>query len=330
MAEMAGYKNLEAGSSAPVTSKTKPAMLVAQYVFAFACPIVYPWAVGFGVLPMWVLYSYLAGMVFCYFAWEMWVTWGLAGGKSFMVREPNQFPILNGNAMNCILMSSMDSLVLQLMLFFALWHPITPANWEAVLSDGFLNAVYARGPDMFSRWRLVPFIYFFAIGYGQGVGVALGHRSKDKEAQMPTLENNALSWAPLIPTLPLTHDPLIGGLLYNFTARIMLPWLAMPLLFQAMLIYVIFETPLPTSPLATLLISWVTLCFYLVFFASTFPKCGSTTPDGLGNTYPVPSFPSTGTAPATTWKDLLLGVLAGWSSMAAAFGVSYGLLYMIG
>lgn len=97
------------------TTEGSPYMLAAQYAGAFAIPILMPWGIGgalqlnvfqtqiLGVWPAWIQPAFLTGTATCYVGWEMFVTFGLAGGKSFMSREPNQFGVFNGNAMNCIL-----------------------------------------------------------------------------------------------------------------------------------------------------------------------------------------------------------------------------------
>ena len=94
---------------------TPPLSLSLTIVFSVCPLILIPWGINEDLVPEWIMYTYPLGVVICAASWEFYVTYGLAGGWRLKSREPwtvHEFPILGGESLNWVLMSSLDSLCL--------------------------------------------------------------------------------------------------------------------------------------------------------------------------------------------------------------------------
>lgn len=284
--------------------KNIPVVLLLEYLFGIGPPMALPWLIGLKLIPCWVASSYIAGLVICAVTWEIFVTFGIAGGLSFTQREPNDDnPFLASVSMNWVLMSSLDcGLVLHILMMGSALFFVEPYD-----------------TSIFTEWRRDVLFIFYVVGYGQGVLVALFHRYKDINTQRPLLQGKNLSWMPLSPWLPLEKDPVLNyGILKYLTFRIMWPWVFMPVIWNAVLIYGVYELPIP-HPLFTFTALAAAICLYMVFFTPYFPVQPG-----------VPSIIVDVNNPAQAWKPIIGAIVKGTAVLVGAMLLSSGLAYARG
>ena len=100
------------------------------------------------VLPVWTLYVYILGTMFCFITWEVWMSLGIVDGDSYRDRGGTG----SSNIVNAITMS---------------------------LGDGFLIlgivgiCIGLFGKSAFNSWNWKVFAVFFLIGFTQNIIIAL-------------------------------------------------------------------------------------------------------------------------------------------------------------
>lgn len=155
-------------------------MLLIEYAGAFLLPALLPWLIGWHLLPCWVASSWVAGTLLCSVLWEIFVTFGLAGGLPVSKREPARYPILGGETMNWLLMSALDSSVVL----------------HALMMGSAVLLCEPHDASIFHQWRFDVTSVMWVAGYAQGVLVALFHRHVNQKNKQPTLSGDNLSWFP--------------------------------------------------------------------------------------------------------------------------------------
>jgi len=163
-----------------------------------------------GRLPRWLGAVYLATFLICALGWEIWFTYGLAGGVEVNLRR--------SAALNAAIPQHLN------------WLLNSLADAGSIGLVGLLFVWLARGKrdDAFRNWRWSAFAVLFAWFVAQNLFVelviyheqlALGH---------------TLSWAPLAPTGPWWNPVLftLGGRTAQLHTQ--LPWLLMTPIFYGL------------------------------------------------------------------------------------------------
>lgn len=229
-------------------------------IVSFVISGIIPWGIRVHILPAWVLNTYLLATAICAMGWEIWVTYGLAGGWRLLSREPERYPVWGCESLNWVVMASLDSACIHVLMMGTALMVCSP-YWN---------------PVIFSHWRSDVLLVFFAVALVQATIVAALHRKIDaKSLDSHPLVGKYVSWMPLSLTLPLSCDPVIDRpvILREMTYRIVMPWFAMPVIWNAYLIYGVFDREVKLQSIVIITVTLlVFLCMsvYMVMFVRLF------------------------------------------------------------
>ncbi|KAJ1621986.1 hypothetical protein T492DRAFT_1065413 [Pavlovales sp. CCMP2436] len=256
------------------------AFAIGQLLCAFLFPAGLPWMIGYRVVPAYWALTYSAGTVICMFLWEIYITFGLAGGQTRSQRTFKDTATTNDRNgvlsrlaralqpdwINWFYQSSFDSGILLHLLMMWCTSLLVP------------NAAGEYGPNplegnpAYATWNLKAFTIMWILGYAQNIPISLLINNGGLSATQ-------LSWQPLAPTLPLSFDPLLPiswllsrachGRCKGATFRVQEGWILVTPIWYAMLVHGQFSAPVPLGGFVAVI---VVVCGYLIYFANAFPS----------------------------------------------------------
>ncbi len=160
------------------------------------------------VIPAWVSNVYLAMFAVCAVGWEIWFTYGWAGGLSVEMRRAEELNALIPVHINWVLNSLADAGAIGMTGLLFVW-----------LLCGRTDAV-------FRSWHWKAFVVLLVWFVGQNLFVELFLYHEQLAA------GKALSWAPLVPTGPWYNPTLFHFMGRTATLQGQVSWvLATPLLY---------------------------------------------------------------------------------------------------
>jgi hypothetical protein len=163
-----------------------------------------------GRLPRWLGAVYLVTLLICAAGWEIWFSYGLAGGAEVNVRR--------SAALNAAIPQNLNWLL----------NSLADAGSIGLVGLLFVWLAHGKRDDAFRdwRWSAVGVLFVWFVAQNVFVELVIYHEQ--------LALGHALSWAPLAPTGPWWNPVLFT--LGDRTARLhsQLPWLLMTPIFYAL------------------------------------------------------------------------------------------------
>jgi len=157
----------------------------------------------FKILPAWVLWVYLISFALCAFGWEIWFTYGLAGGQKVNDRRPEALSRAIPQNINWILNSLGDAGAICLFGLFLVW------------------VFYGFKTTPFTSWHWGAFFILFIWFVGQNLYVELVVYHEQLKNEKP------LSWAPLTLVGPKKNPTIFTIKGRGVKLQTQIPWLLM-------------------------------------------------------------------------------------------------------
>ena len=162
-----------------------------------------------GIIPAWVPAVYVVSFLVCALGWELWFTYGWAGGDPVDMRRA---PALNAaipQHLNWVLNSLADAGSIGLGGLLLVWR------------------TFGRNGRVFREWHWSAFALLLVWFLGQNIYVEM-FLYHDQLS-----EGKPLSWAPLAPTGPWLNPTLFGYGERTITLQGQIAWLLMTPLYYA-------------------------------------------------------------------------------------------------
>ena len=152
-------------------------------------------------LKIWIFKYYFTTLIICILGWELWFTYGILGGDTVEIRRSEFLNSWIPQNINWLLNSLADA--------------------GTVCLGGLLLTylIFRRSTEIYTKWRLGPFLVFYSWCLLQNVYVEL-FVYQDQLAQ-----GNELSWAPLSPAGNLFNPMLFKWGNKSLYLQTQMPWI---------------------------------------------------------------------------------------------------------
>jgi len=193
-------------------SSAQQSTVISLYLFSvFPAAIVIALYLA-GKFPRWLMATYIGTFIACAIGWELWISYGLAGGMDVISRRPDVMNSVIPLHINWLLNSLGDAGPVGLSGALLVW------------------LAYGRKNTAFTQWRWGAFSILLTWFIAQNLYVEL------YMYQAQLAEGLPISWAPLMPT-GTWYNPVV----FTLDGRIaqlqtQLPWLLMTPIYYALLL----------------------------------------------------------------------------------------------